>query len=104
MNYLTLENITKIYGEKTLFKDLSLHIDKGQKIALIAKNGSGKSTLMRVIAGQDGAEGERSKIIFRKDLRIGFLEQEPEFHPNHTVIEAVFDRSEERRVGKECSS
>lgn len=91
MNYLTLENITKIYGEKTLFKDLSLHIDKGQKIALIAKNGSGKSTLMRVIAGQDGAEGERSKIIFRKDLRIGFLEQEPEFHPNHTVIEAVFD-------------
>ncbi len=91
MNYLTLENITKIYGEKTLFKDISLNIDKGQKIALIAKNGSGKSTLMRVISGQDGAEGEKSKILFRKGLRIGFLEQEPEFHPNHTVIEAIFD-------------
>jgi ABC transport system ATP-binding/permease protein len=91
MNYLTLENITKTYGEKILFKEISLHIDKGQKIALIAKNGSGKSTLMRVIAGQDGAEGEKSKVIFRKDLRIGFLEQEPDFHPNHTIIEAVFD-------------
>jgi ABC transport system ATP-binding/permease protein len=91
MNYLTLENITKTYGEKVLFKEISLHIDKGQKIALIAKNGSGKSTLMRVIAGQDGAEGEKSKILFRKDLRIGFLEQEPEFHPNHTVIDAIFD-------------
>lgn len=91
MNYLTLENITKIYGEKTLFKDISLTIDKGQKIALIAKNGSGKSTLMRVIAGQDGAEGEHAKVLFRKDIKIGFLHQEPDFDPEHGIIEAVFD-------------
>ncbi len=91
MNFLTLENITKIYGEKTLFEDISLHIDKGQKIALIAKNGSGKSTLMRVIAGQDGAEGEHAKVIFRKDIKIGFLHQEPDFDPEHGILEAVFD-------------
>lgn len=91
MNYLTLENITKIYGEKTLFKDISLTIDKGQKIALIAKNGSGKSTLMRVIAGQDGAEGEHAKVLFRKDIKIGFLHQEPDFDLEHGIIEAIFD-------------
>jgi ATP-binding cassette subfamily F protein uup len=91
MNFLTLENITKIYGEKTLFKDISLHIDKSQKIALIAKNGSGKSTLMRVIAGQDGAEGEHSKVIFRKGIKIGFLHQEPDFDPRHGILEAIFD-------------
>lgn len=91
MNYLTLENITKIYGEKTLFKDISLTIDRGQKIALIAKNGSGKSTLMRVIAGQDGAEGEHAKVLFRKDIKIGFLHQEPDFDLEHGIIEAIFD-------------
>ena len=91
MNYLTLENITKIYGEKTLFKNISLHIDKGQKIALIAKNGSGKSTLMRVIAGQDGAEGEHAKVLFRKNIKIGFLHQEPDFDPEHGILDAILD-------------
>jgi ATP-binding cassette subfamily F protein uup len=57
MNFLTLENITKSYGEKVLFQNLSLYIDKGQKIGLIAKNGTGKTTLMRVIAGLEGSEG-----------------------------------------------
>lgn len=93
MNFLTLENITKIYGEKTLFNNISLHIDKGQKIALIAKNGSGKSTLMRVIAGQDGAEGEHAKVIFRKNIKIGFLHQEPDFDPEHGILDAIFDSS-----------
>lgn len=91
MNYLTLENITKIYGDKTLFRDISLGIDKGQKIALIAKNGSGKSTLLRVLAGKDGAEGEHSKVLFRKDIKIGFLDQEPDFRPEHGILEAIFD-------------
>ena len=71
MNFLTLENVTKSYGEKVLFKNISLHIDKGQKIGLIAKNGTGKTTLMRVIAGREGSEGENAKIILRKDIRIG---------------------------------
>ncbi|MEI6410472.1 MAG: ABC-F family ATP-binding cassette domain-containing protein [Bacteroidota bacterium] len=91
MNFLTLENVTKSYGEKLLFRNISLHIDKGQKIGLIAKNGSGKSTLMRVIAGKEGSEGENAKIITRKDIRIGWLDQEPDFDPNFDVLNAVLD-------------
>jgi len=93
LNYLTLENITKSYGEKTLFQGITLYIDKGQKIGLIAKNGSGKTTLMRVIAGREGSEGENAKIELRKDIRIGWLEQEPEFHPDLDVLTAVLDET-----------
>ncbi len=91
MNYLSLENITKSYGEKVLFRNIDLNIDKGQKIGLIAKNGTGKTTLMRVIAGREGSEGENAKIILRKDIKIGWLEQEPEFHPGLDVLGAVLD-------------
>ncbi len=91
MNFLTLENVTKSYGEKILFRNLSLHIDKGQKIGLIAKNGTGKTTLMRVIAGREGSEGENAKIILRKGIRIGWLDQEPHFHPELDVLGAVLD-------------
>ena len=72
MNYLTLENVTKTYGEKTLFKNLNLQISKGQKIALVAKNGTGKSTMLRVIAGLEGSEGEQSKVMIHRDIRVGF--------------------------------
>jgi ATP-binding cassette subfamily F protein uup len=91
MNFLTLENVTKSFGEKILFRNINLHIDKGQKIGLIAKNGTGKSTLMRVIAGLEGSEGEAAKITLRKDIRIGWLNQEPDFHPELDVIDAVLD-------------
>lgn len=91
MNYLTLENITKSYGEKTLFRNVNLQVNKGQKVALIAKNGSGKTTLMRVIAGTEPGEGENAKVQFRKEIRIGYLPQEPEFAPGHNVLEAVLD-------------
>jgi ABC transport system ATP-binding/permease protein len=91
MNFLTLENVTRSYGEKTLFQNISLHIDKGQKIGLIAKNGTGKSTLMRVIAGKEGSEGENARVTLRKDIRIGWLDQEPDFHPDHDVLGAVLD-------------
>ena len=93
MNFLTLDNVTKSYGEKVLFQNISLHIDKGQKIGLIAKNGTGKTTLMRVIAGKEGSEGENAKIILRKDIRIGWLDQEPYFHPDLDVLGAVLDPS-----------
>jgi ABC transport system ATP-binding/permease protein len=95
LNYLTLENITKSYGEKTLFRNVSLQVNKGQKVALIAKNGSGKTTLMRVIAGTEGGEGEAAKVQFRKEIRIGYLPQEPEFAPGHNVLEAVLDSETE---------
>ncbi|MCF8246052.1 MAG: ABC-F family ATP-binding cassette domain-containing protein [Saprospiraceae bacterium] len=95
MNYLTLENITKSYGEKTLFRNVNLQVNKGQKVALIAKNGSGKTTLMRVIAGTEPGEGENAKIQLRKEIRIGYLPQEPEFHPSHNALDAVFDSDTE---------
>lgn len=91
MNFLTLENVSKSYGEKVLFQNIGLHIDKGQKIGLIAKNGTGKTTLMRVIAGREGSEGEHAKIVLRKDIRIGWLDQEPNFPPNMDVLTAVLD-------------
>ena len=74
-----------------LFKNITLHIDKGQKIGLIAKNGTGKTTLMRVIAGKEGSEGENARIIIRKDIRIGWLDQEPDFFPEMDVLSAVLD-------------
>ncbi|MBK9017766.1 MAG: ABC-F family ATP-binding cassette domain-containing protein [Saprospiraceae bacterium] len=95
MNYLTLENVTKSYGEKTLFRNVSLQVNKGQKVALIAKNGSGKTTLMRVIAGTEPGEGENSKVQLRKGVRVGYLPQEPEFFHGHNALEAVFDSDSE---------
>lgn len=90
MNYLSLENVTKSYGEKVLFQNVSLQISKGQKVALIAKNGTGKTTLLRVIAGLESGEGENYRIQMRKDIRIGYLQQEPEFNEGMTVLETVF--------------
>lgn len=95
MNYLTLENVTKTYGEKILFKDVSLIINKGEKIALVAKNGSGKTTLLRVIAGEEKGEGERCKIMLRKDVRVGFLDQDPSFDESKTVIETLLNADNE---------
>ncbi|MBK8557327.1 MAG: ABC-F family ATP-binding cassette domain-containing protein [Lewinellaceae bacterium] len=91
MNYLTLENITKSYGEKVLFQNIDMTIDRGQKIGLIAKNGSGKSTLLSVIGGKEGSEGENAKIIIRKGIRIGWLDQDPDFFPELEVLDAALD-------------
>lgn len=90
MNYLTLENVSKSYGEKVLFEGISLQINKGQKVALVARNGSGKSTLMRVIFGLEAPEGVGSLVHFRNGIRVGFLNQDPTFNPKHTILEAVF--------------
>jgi len=95
MNYLTLENVTKTYGDKLLFKDVSLIINKGEKIALVAKNGSGKTTLLRVIAGEEKGEGERNKILLRKDIKIGFLDQDPSFDESLTVIDTLLNADNE---------
>ena len=98
MNYLTLENISKSYGDKILFKNLSLSVNKGQKIAFVARNGSGKSTLLRVIAGLEGAEGEQAKVLMAKDVRVRFLNQDPHFDDKTTVLEAILDNDENPRV------
>lgn len=91
VNYLTLENVTKTYGEKILFQNISLTVNKGQKVALIAKNGTGKSTLLRVIAGIEAPEGENCKILLRRDVKVGYLEQDPDLYHDHSVLEAVLD-------------
>ncbi len=91
MNYLTLENVTKTYGDKVLFEDLTLHINHGDKVALVAKNGTGKTTLLKLIAGQETGEGERYTIFIHKGLRVGYLEQDPQFIDHWTVMETVFD-------------
>ncbi|MBK6564092.1 MAG: ATP-binding cassette domain-containing protein [Saprospiraceae bacterium] len=79
MQYLLLENVSRSYGEKVLFKNVNLSISKGEKIALVAKNGSGKSTLLRVIAGEEGTEGENAKIFISKEIHSSFLTQDPQF-------------------------
>jgi ATP-binding cassette subfamily F protein uup len=91
VNYLTLENITKSYGEKVLFRQVSLQVSKGQKVALIAKNGSGKTTLLKVVAGIEPSEGEDAKVQLRRDVRVGYLPQEPDFHGRHNALEAILD-------------
>lgn len=91
MQYLSIENISKSFGEKTLFEDLSLSISKGDKIALVAKNGSGKTTLLKVIAGEEGPEGENAKIHFAKDIKIAYLKQDPDLNPNDTALEAILN-------------
>ena len=89
MNLLTLQNITKTYGEKILFEGLNFFINKGDKIALVAKNGSGKTTLLRIIGGKEGSDGDTSKVIVTRGIKIGFLDQEPDLPLDKTVLEAV---------------
>ncbi|HFB99447.1 MAG TPA: ABC-F family ATP-binding cassette domain-containing protein, partial [Phaeodactylibacter sp.] len=96
MNYLTLENITKSFGEKVLFDNISFQLSKGEKIALIAKNGAGKTTLLNVIAGIEKPEGEVAKVQYRKDIKIKYLTQDPFFREGHTVLEAIFESENEK--------
>ncbi len=95
MNYLTLENISKSYGDKVLFENINLTIGKGQKIALIARNGSGKTSLLRLIAGEESVDGSSARILIAKGIRIGYLKQEPEFDPQMSVLEAALDSDNE---------
>lgn len=91
MNYLTIEKVTKTYGEKVLFRDIDLHINHGDKVALVAQNGTGKTTLLRLIAGEEKGEGEQSRVFIHKNIRIGYLRQEPNFPDDWTVMETIFD-------------
>lgn len=93
MNLLSIENLSKSYTDKVLFSNISFGLEKGQKVAFVAKNGTGKSTLLRIIAGKETADS--GNCILRKDTKVGFLDQQPVFDPNKTVIEAVLDSSGE---------
>lgn len=89
ISYLQIDNLSKRFGEQILFEKISFGIAKNQKVALIAKNGIGKSTLLRIIAGKDSSES--GTVIFRNDISIGYLEQDPQFNPENTVFEEVFN-------------
>ncbi len=88
MNLLTVENISKSYGELVLFSDISFGINKDQKIALIAKNGSGKTSILNIMSGKDSSE--TGQVTTRKGIKISFLEQEPNLNPNLTIEETIF--------------
>ena len=96
--YLDVQHLTKSFGSLVLFRDLSFSIAEGQKVGLIAKNGTGKSTLLSILSGKEGYdEGE---IIFRRDLRVGMLEQSPAFDPNESVLDACFRSNSVRSQGE----
>jgi ABC transport system ATP-binding/permease protein len=92
MNFLSVENITKSFGERVLFKDVTFGIEKGQKIAFIAKNGSGKTTLLKILAGKETPDS--GNVTFRKDIKISFLSQEHHFNVEHTVKEVIYGSSD----------
>ncbi|MFP4525829.1 MAG: ABC-F family ATP-binding cassette domain-containing protein [Bacteroidales bacterium] len=93
ISYLQVENITKSYGDLTLFKNISFGIAKDEKVALIAKNGTGKTTLLNIIAGSETPDvGE---VIFRNDIKVGYLAQEPAMNPDLTVFDFIFNTSDE---------
>lgn len=91
MIYLELENVSKSYGEKVLFDRISLPVNKGNKVALVAKNGTGKSTLLRIAGGVDLPEGLGSKVYIHRDARMHYLVQEPDFGEEQTVLDAIFE-------------
>ena len=88
---LELRQVSKSYGEKVLFEDVSLQINAGDKIALVARNGTGKTSLLRVLAGEELPEGLNADRNQAKAARIGYLHQDPSFQPGQTVLEAAFD-------------
>ena len=89
MNYLNVENISKSYGEVTLFENISFSIHKGQKIAFIAKNGTGKTSILKIISGEDTSD--TGEITCRKNIVISFLSQDPKLDENLTIEESIFN-------------
>jgi len=89
MNYLTVENISKSYGELNLFENISFSIHKDEKIAFVAKNGTGKTSLLNILTGND--EPDSGSITYRNGLKISYLSQEPELNPELTVEQTIFD-------------
>lgn len=95
--YLDIQNLTKSFGARVLFEDLSFSIAEGQRIGIVAKNGTGKSTLLSIITGHEGYDS--GSIISRTDLRIGYLDQTPKFDPDESVLDACFNHhGDEERV------
>mgnify|MGYP002620591052 FL=1 len=93
-SFLQIENISKSYGPKILFEHIDFNINEGDKVALIAPNGTGKTSLLRILAGKDKSDSG-GKILFLKDIRIAFLEQEYDFDPEKSIFRQIMDESVE---------
>ena len=91
--YLDVQHLTKSFGSLVLFNDISFSVAEGQKVGLIAKNGTGKSTLLSILSGKEGYDS--GEIIFRRDLRVGMLEQAPDFVPAESVLDACFNHKDD---------
>ena len=87
--YLDVQNLTKSFGAQVLFKDISFSIAEGQHIGLVAQNGTGKSTLLSILTDKESYDN--GTIIYRNDLRVGLLEQSPDFDPEESVLDACFN-------------
>ena len=91
--YLDVQNLTKRFGAQVLFNNISFSIAEGQKVGLVARNGTGKSTLMSVLMDKEGHES--GDIIYRRDLKVGYLEQSPQFDPEESVLQACFNHEDD---------
>ncbi len=97
--YLDVQNLSKSFGDRILFSDISFSIAEGQKTALVARNGTGKSTLLSIITGQEGYDS--GSVVYANGIKTGFLEQTPEFDPQESVLDACFNhQGEEQKVLK----
>ena len=87
--YLDVQNLSKRFGAQVLFENISFSIAEGQRVGLIAQNGTGKSTLLAMLTGHEGKDG--GEMVYRNGLRVGFLEQSPQFEPTESVLDACFN-------------
>ena len=90
-SFLQVENISKSYGDKVLFRNISFNINEGDKIALIAPNGTGKSSLLKILAGVDSSD-RGGEVKFMKDIKVAFLDQMIDFNPQNTLFDEVYSR------------
>ncbi len=88
MNYVSVENIAKSFGERILFENISFGINEGQKIGFVAKNGTGKTSLLNIVAGDE--DPDQGQVVYRKNLKVAFLPQEPNLDPNLTIEQTIF--------------
>ena len=100
MTYLTVENLSKHFGERTLFDNITFGMSKGDKTALVAPNGTGKSTLLKIIAGEESQSS--GEVMLQSDVRVGYLKQEPELEPELTINEYILQGdSDNTRIVRE---
>ncbi|MDG1350656.1 MAG: ABC-F family ATP-binding cassette domain-containing protein [Crocinitomicaceae bacterium] len=91
MNFLSIEGVTKSFGDRVLFSDVSFGIDQGQKVAIVAKNGAGKTTLLNCLMGKEAKDS--GNIVFRNDIEVAFMEQAESLPLDQTIYDVIFDHA-----------